>query len=451
MRYLAADFGAGSGRVIVGTVGREGVVLEEIHRFPNRQVRLGGVVHWDFLSLFEELKQGLKKAFSRYDDIYSIGVDTWGVDFGLLDARGRLISNPVCYRDLRTHGILAQVDKKISREDLYACTGNQLMEINTAFQLYSMVLHGDPLLTSARKLLFMPDMFNYFLSGVAVNEYTIASTSQLLHPGKRCWAKEVFEVLGLPLSWMQPVVPSGTILGELLPEVVSETGGNGVKVIAVGSHDTASAVASIDVPGNNWAFISSGTWSLMGIKMPEPVLTPVAMELNYTNEGTVDGEFRLLKNITGLWLLQQVMKEWEAEGIAVAYGDLIDAASRSDLNSTVDVDDAGFSNPRSMREAIAAYCAATGQQPPVEPGEYMRCIVLSLAKKYAEVKEQLEQISGRRIDTIHILGGGSRNTLLNRLTGELTGCRIITGETEATAIGNIMVQNRTRLNREYGL
>lgn len=448
MKYIAADFGAGSGRVIVGEVVAGKVDLEEVHRFSNRQIRLGGTVYWDFLALFEELKVGLKRAFARYDDIYSIGVDTWGVDFALLDGQGRLLANPVCYRDSRTHGILPKVFEKISREELYLETGNQLMEINTAFQLYSMVLADDPLLALATKLLFTPDLFNYFLSGVAVNEETIASTSQLLHPEQRIWADRLFRTLGLPRALMQPVVPSGTVLGALLPEVVAETGGHGVKVVAVGSHDTASALASLEATGDNWAFISSGTWSLMGIKAAQPILTPLAMELDFTNERTVDGEIRFLKNITGLWLLQQVMKEWEAEGLCLEYEELIEAAENSSFQSVVDVEAGVFANPRSMRKAIATYCQKTAQEAPMLPGDYMRCIVLSLATKYAEVKLQLEEVTNRQIDTIYILGGGARNRLLNRLTGELTACRIVVGETEATAVGNILMQHHSRIKNQ---
>lgn len=440
MRYIAADFGAGSGRVIVGTVTGEKVELDEVHRFPNRQIYVGGTLHWDFLALFEELKTGLKKAFAKYDGIAGIGVDTWGVDFGLLDSRGHLLSNPVCYRDSRTNGILEKVFRVIPEAELYRLTGNQFMEINTAFQLYSMVCDDDPLLKAADKLLFTPDLFNYFLTGVAVNEYTISTTSQLYRHATGGWAADVFSKLGIPQRLMQKIVPSGTVIGKLLPEIAAETGGKNVQVVAVGSHDTASALASIRAQGDNWAFISSGTWSLMGIETEEPILTREAMECDFTNEGTVNGKIRFLRNITGLWLLQNVVRELELKGEKCEYAEMIAEAGQSGLPSVVDVDDPCFNKPESMCEAIAGYCRQRGMQPPRTKGEFMRCIVLSLATKYAEVKDMLEKCSGRKIDTIYIVGGGSQNGLLNRMTEELTGARVVAGAAEATAIGNILCQ-----------
>ncbi len=439
-RYIAADFGAGSGRVIVGTVGGGKVELEEMHRFPNRQVYLGGTLYWDFLALFEELKTGLKKAFAKYDGIVSIGVDTWGVDFGLLDSRGRLLSNPVCYRDKRTNGILGKVFEAIPESELYRLTGNQFMEINTAFQLYSMVRKDDPLLKAADKLLFTPDLFNYFLTGVAVNEYTISTTSQLYRHATGGWAEEVLSKLGIPRHLMQEIVPSGTVVGGLLPEIAAETGGKGVQVVAVGSHDTASALASIQAEEENWAFISSGTWSLMGIETERPILTPEAMACDFTNEGTVNGKIRFLRNITGLWLLQNVARELESKGEKCRYAEMIAEAEQSGLQSVVDVDAPCFNKPESMCEAIVDYCIQRGMQPPRTKGEFMRCIVLSLATKYGEVKRMLEKCSGRKIDTVYIVGGGSQNSLLNKMTEELTGVRVVTGAVEATAIGNILCQ-----------
>lgn len=440
-RCIAADFGAGSGRVIVGTIQPGGEIeLDEVHRFPNRQIQLGDTIYWDFLSLFEELKTGLKKAFSKYNEIISIGVDTWGVDFGLIDQQGHLISNPVCYRDSRTTGILKEVFKVIPKNELYALTGNQFMEINTAFQLYSMVLNNDPRLKIADKLLFTPDLFNYFLTGVTVNEYTISSTSQLFNHTTHNWANEIFERLSIPQHLMQKIVPSGTIIGNLLPEIAIETEGKEIKVITVGSHDTASALASIEATGNNWAFISSGTWSLMGIEIEKPILTTEAMKCDFTNEGTVNGHIRFLRNITGLWLLQNLIKEWKSQGEKCEYTDLISEAEQCTLSTIVDVDAPCFNNPKSMREAICHYCSEKGQTIPQTKGEFMRCVVLSLATKYAEVKNMLEKCSGRHIDTIYIVGGGSQNRLLNQLTEQLTGARVVCQAVEATAIGNIKIQ-----------
>ncbi len=438
MRHVAVDFGAGSGRVIVGEVLPERTKLEEVHRFPNRQVRMGDRLYWDFLYLFEEMKTGLRKAFRQYPDIVSIGVDTWGVDFGLIDRQGRLLGNPVCYRDSRTSGILEKVYQVISREELYAQTGIQLMEINTAFQLYSMVLSGDPMLQAADKLLFMPDLFNYFLTGRAVNEYTIATTSQLY--GKDGWADEVFTRLGIPRNIMQEVVPAGTVIGELTEEVAAEIGGKGVKVIAVGSHDTASALASIEAEGDGWAFISSGTWSLMGVQTTEPIFTEKALQCDFTNEGAVGGKIQFLRNITGLWLLQNLMKEWEAEGNKPSYADLLREAGESRYDIIIDVDAPCFSHPANMGQAIRQYCTERGWTPPATQGEFARCIMRSLAHKYHEVKRLLEQCTGKCIHTLHIVGGGVQNYLLNRLTEMFTGAYIQCGAVEATAIGNIKVQ-----------
>ena len=446
MKYIAADFGAGSGRVIVGEQTPTGITLDEVHRFPNRQITLGGTVYWDFLSLFEELKTGLKKAFSKYDDIVSIGVDTWGVDFGLIDCNGALLSNPVCYRDGRTAGMLDKAFQSIPKAEFFALTGNQFMEINTAFQLLAMKEREDVALEVAEKLLFMPDLFNYYLCGVAANEYTIASTSQLLNPSTREWADEVFHRLGLPKRIMQKIVPAGKALGELLPDVAEEVGAPaGVKVVTVGSHDTASAIASISPEHpDNWAFISSGTWSLMGIDTPSPIVTPEALAADFTNEGITNGHISFLRNITGLWLLQNVEQEWKAAGETYTYASLIADAEKSKIESIVDVDAPCFSKPRSMSVAICDYCQSHGMAVPQTKGDFMRIICQSLASKYADVKTKLEQCCGKKVDTIYVVGGGSKNALLNRLTAEMTGCRVVPCEKEATAIGNIMVQMRVQ-------
>ena len=445
MRHIAADFGASSGRIIAGYYNpdKNKIELDEIYRFPNRQIKLGNTLYWDFLYLFEELKTGLKKALYKYDDIVSIGADTWGVDFGLIDKSGHLISNPVCYRDSRTSGILEKSFSIIPKEKFYKQTGNQFMEINTVFQLYSLVLNNDPILKIADKLLFMPDLINYFLTGIALNEYTISTTSQFYNPHTKNWAFEIFEELNLPIHLMQKIIPSGTIIGDIKQNIIEDSCNKNLKVIAVGSHDTASALASIETTEKNWAFISSGTWSLMGIEVKDPIITPKAFEYNFTNEGTVNGKIRFLKNITGLWILQNIIKEWEAEGETCDYNTLVMEAEFSNLKSIIDVDHPGFNNPNSMRKAIINYCENSNQSPPSTKAEFMRCITLSLAKKYAEVKQQLEICSGHKIDHIYVVGGGSRNKLLNKLTEEFTKCKVITGEIEATAIGNIKTQIKT--------
>ena len=435
-RYIAADFGAGSGRVIVGTPSAEGIQLEEIHRFENNQKMIDGHLRWDFYALFNELKTGLKKAFAKYgDEIESIGIDTWGVDYGLLDKDGKLISTPVCYRDDRTKGMLELAFQKLPKEEFFQRAANQFMEINTAFQLLSSVSE----LQSAEKLLFMPDLFNYFLTGKCCNEFTISSTSQLLNSLTHQWDDVIFDRLGLPKRLMQDIVYPGTVIGRLTDELAEEVGGN-ANVVAVGSHDTASAVASISDTSDDCAFISSGTWSLMGTPTEKPIISQEAFDAAFTNEGMTDGRIRFLKNITGLWLIQQLVKEWEQEGYKCDYSDLVKEAEQSTLSSYFDVDDASFMNPDKMSEAIVAYLKERNEDIPVTKGDFMRCICISLAKKYAEVKAQMERCTNKRINKIYIVGGGSRNQLLNRLAAEFTGCEVVRGEVEATAMGNILVQ-----------
>ena len=435
-RYIAADFGAGSGRVIVGTPSAEGIQLEEIHRFENNQKMIDGHLRWDFYALFNELKTGLKKAFAKYgNEIESIGIDTWGVDYGLLDKDGKLISTPVCYRDDRTKGMLELAFQKLPKEEFFQHAANQFMEINTAFQLLSSVSE----LQSAEKLLFMPDLFNYFLTGKCCNEFTISSTSQLLNSLTHQWDDVIFDRLGLPKRLMQDIVYPGTVIGRLTDELAEEVGGN-ANVVAVGSHDTASAVASISDASEDWAFISSGTWSLMGTPTEKPIISQEAFDAAFTNEGMTDGRIRFLKNITGLWLIQQLVKEWEQEGYKCDYSELVKEAEQSTLSSYFDVDDASFMNPDKMSEAIVAYLKERNEDIPVTKGDFMRCICISLAKKYAEVKAQMECCTNKKINKIYIVGGGSRNQLLNRLTAEFTGCEVVKGEVEATAMGNVLVQ-----------
>lgn len=440
MRFIAADFGAGSGRVIVGTLTQtltltQTIELEEIHRFGNEQKMIDGHLRWDFEALFNELKTGLKKAFAKYgDEIKSIGIDTWGVDYGLLDKEGRLIANPICYRDDRTKGMMDAAFQKLPKEEFFQHAANQFMEINTAFQLMS-----ETDLQRAERLLFMPDLFNYFLTGKCYNEFTIASTSQLLNTKTHQWDDVIFERLNLPKRLMQEIIYPGTVIGELTAELAAEVGGN-AKVVAIGSHDTASAVASIKDDGSDWAFISSGTWSLMGTPSKEPIISKEALESDFTNEGMTDGRIRFLKNITGLWLIQQLVKEWEQEGYKCDYSELVKEAEHSSLDSSFDVDDARFMNPEKMSEAIISYLKEENQELPKTKGDFMRCVCISLAKKYAEVKTQMERCTNKKINKIYIVGGGSKNQLLNRLAAEYTQCEVIRGEVEATAMGNILVQ-----------
>ena len=441
MRFIAADFGAGSGRVIVGTwlAASKTIELEEIHRFGNEQKMMDGHLRWDFEALFNELKTGLKKAFAKYgDEIKSIGIDTWGVDYGLLDKEGRLIANPISYRDDRTKGMMDVAFQKLPKDEFFQHAANQFMEINTAFQLMS-----ETDLQRAERLLFMPDLFNYFLTGKCYNEFTIASTSQLLNTKTHQWDDVIFERLNLPKRLMQEIIYPGTVIGELTAELAAEVGGN-AKVVAIGSHDTASAVASIKDDGSDWAFISSGTWSLMGTPSKEPIISKEALESDFTNEGMTDGRIRFLKNITGLWLIQQLVKEWEQEGYKCDYSELVKEAEHSSLDSSFDVDDARFMNPEKMSEAIISYLKEENQELPITKGDFMRCICISLAKKYAEVKTQMERCTNKKINKIYIVGGGSKNQLLNRLAAEYTQCEVIRGEVEATAMGNVLVQVKAR-------
>lgn len=442
--YLAADFGGGSGRLIAGWFEGERLYIEEVHRFGNRQVRLGDRLYWDFPALFEDLKDGLKRAAAKGYDVESIGIDTWGVDFGLIDRDGCLLGNPVCYRDSRTKGVLDEVFKTLDATEHYATTGIQVMEINTLAQLVSM--KGSAQLEAAHRLLFMPDLFSYFLTGVANNEYCIASTSELLDARSRNWSWETIRALGLPEHIFGEIVMPGTVRGYLREDIASETGLGRVKVVAVASHDTASAVAAVpDLLSSGEeqgpaAFLSSGTWSLLGVLLPQPILSEEARQASFTNEGGVDGSIRFLQNITGLWLLQRLMAEWAEQGDKQSFDVLLPAAEATCIDAIIPVADEAFMNPPSMEEAIKAYCRESGQAVPQTKAELTRCVLQSLAEKYREAIAHLNTLLPRPVSRLHIIGGGSQNQLLNRLTAEATGLEVVAGPVEATAMGNILVQ-----------
>lgn len=441
MRYIAADFGAGSGRVIVGNISDGKLSLEEVHRFANRQIKAGKHFYWDFLSLLQELKTGIAIAAKKYKNIAGIGVDTWGVDFGLLDEKGNLLGNPVCYRDARVSGMMEKAFEKISSERIYNISGIQFMEFNTIFQLLSMQLQNDPQLSMAKDLLFMPDLFNYFLTGIKKNEYTDASTSSLLDANTKTWSKEIIDALQIPGHIFQEIIHPGELVGQLTNEICEELCCSPIDVFAVGSHDTASAAAATYTKGHSTAFLSSGTWSLMGLHLDKPVLTSEALALNITNEGGIDNKITFLKNITGLWMLQNVVKEWEHNDYETDYAVLIEEAMQAKaFRALVDPDDKDFAKPKDMRQAIVSYCNKTGQQAPVTKGEFVRVIIESLALKYREVVQKIQQSTGVQIEQIHIVGGGSQNEMLNQLTADATGLPVIAGPVEATAIGNIIVQ-----------
>ena len=441
--YLAIDFGGGSGRVIAGYASDDGLQLDTIYRFRNRQVRMGGHIYWDFLSLFEDMKIGIRMASDKGYKIKSIGIDTWGVDFGLIDKNGNLLGNPVCYRDGRTDGMPGKVFGLINQSEHYSVSGTQVMDINSLFQLYAMKEEASPLLDVADKLLFMPDLFSYFLTGVANNEYSIASTSELMDIKARKWNYELIRQLGLPERIFCDIVMPGQERGMLKPEIKEELGLDyDVKVMAVASHDTASAVYAVPESGDGkvTAFLSSGTWSLLGVVLDEPVLSEEARVNGFTNEGGVGGKICFLQNITGLWILQKLMSEWETEGICIDYDVLITEAENANISSLIDVDDNMFVSPVNMAEAIAAYCNENRQQIPATRGEYVKCVLMSLAERYKKGIEGLNRLLPKPVERLHIIGGGSQNKYLNRLTATATGLEVNAGPVEATAIGNIMVQ-----------
>lgn len=439
--YLAFDLGAGSGRAIVGYFKDGKIHLDEMLRFENRPVKLNDTIYWNFLSLFDNIKKGIALAQHKGYELQGIGVDTWGVDFGLLDKSGNLIANPVTYRDRRTEGMSKEAFKSVSKEEMYRSSGIQLMEINTLFQLLSLKKKNDPSFQIADKLLFMPDLINYFLTGKSANEYTIASTSQLLNAETKDWEKSLFQALNLPVQFMEKVIYPGEIIGGLIPEIAKETGAKQAKVVAVGSHDTASAIGAIPEEGENWAFLSSGTWSLLGILTEKPILTKEALENDFTNEGGIDNKILFMRNITGLWLLQQLIAEWERGEEKQLYENLLsEAANTKPFQSIVNSDDALFANPAKMSVAIQEYCKRTNQFIPRTKGELVRCVLESLAMKYYFVMQKLSACSGRTIEKLHIVGGGSQNNLFNQFIADALNMEIVVGLIEATAIGNIMQQ-----------
>lgn len=442
--YLAIDFGGGSGRVIAGQIRDKRLEMQEIHRFPNRQIRLGGHVYWDFLSLFEEMKTGIRKAVGKGLHIRSIGIDTWGVDFGLIDRAGSLLGNPQCYRDPCTEGMPEAFFQDVSPEEHYRESGIQVMPINTLFQLLALQRENPGRLEAADRLLFMPDLFSYFLTGNADNEYCIASTSELLDASQRTWNWALIDRLGLPRRLFGRIVLPGTSRGKVLPEVAAELGlPDDTEVIAVGSHDTAAALFAVPFPAgrtSRCAFLSSGTWSLLGVELERPILTEEARQAGFTNEGCVGGHIKFLQNITGLWILQQLMKQWEAQGADISYDTLLGTAAESTLASLIDVDDPRFTNPADMQQTLAEYCRETDQQVPETKGDYVRCVLRSLAARYKKGIDGLNALLPEPVEQLHIIGGGSRNRLLNRLTEEATGVPVVAGPVEATAMGNILVQ-----------
>jgi rhamnulokinase len=442
LSYLAFDLGAESGRLMLGRLNSGRLELIEVHRFPNRMVNIGGSLHWDVRELFREMRLGLRLCSEKHTRTpASIGIDTWGVDFGLLDEHDELLDLPFTYRDKRTEGAIEGFAKLIPRRKLYELTGVQMISINSLFQLYSMVRDHSPQLARARHLLFMPDLFNFLLTGKKQSEFTFATTSQLLSPRTRGWEKEILAALGISPSIMPDIGLPGTDIGPLLDSVRAETGLENTLVRAVGSHDTASAVAAIPATASDFAYISSGTWSLMGIESAEPLITEISYRHNFTNEGAVDGGFRVLKNITGLWLLQECRRCWSNDDQALSYEELIRQAEQAEpLRTVLDPDHPGFVNPDDMPRAITESCRVCGEPLPENTGQFVRCILESLALAYRHTLVQIKEIRAAPVERIHVIGGGSQNTLLGQMTADATGLPVFAGPGEATAVGNILVQ-----------
>ena len=432
--YLAIDLGAESGRALLGSLSGHRLSVEELHRFPNTPVRVQGALYWDILRLWHEIQHGIAiAARDRKLTLDGIGVDTWGVDCALLGSDGLLLDNPRHYRDARNNGMMEKVFEAVPRDQVFGYTGIQFMQINTLYQLYAMRFAGTPTLGVAARLLSIPDLFNYWLTGVARSETTIASTTQFFNPESMTWATELLQRLDLPVHILSELVTPGTQLGKMLEPPHAP-------VYATAGHDTAAAVVAVPaVGGDNWCYISSGTWSLMGLELDRPVINAQSLAANYTNEVGVSGKIRFLKNIAGLWLLQECRKAWTLEGREYSYEHLTRlAAEARPFSAAIDPD--AFLEPGGMPEKIAAWCRSKGQAPPATDGEFARAILESLALRYRNVVENLEALAGRKIEVIHIVGGGSRNALLNQFVADCTGRRVVAGPSEATAIGNILVQ-----------
>ena len=445
--YLAIDMGASSGRHLVGRFDGRRLRLEEVHRFENGPVDLGGRQYWDLPGLWSRVRQGLTAAAAAAggDAIVSVGVDTWGVDFGLLGRNDELLGNPYHYRDGRTNGILERAFSIVPREEIFRHTGLQFMQFNTLYQLLAMKLGKSPLLDVAETLLLMPDLMHWLLTGVKCNEMTEASTSQFYNPVKCGWAAELLEKFGLPTHILGRIVQPGTKIGPLRGVLAAETGLR-AQVVLPGTHDTASAVMAVpshSKPGErpDWCYISLGTWALMGIESPAPVINDLVLQRNFTNEGGVGNTIRLLKNITGLWLVQECRRVWGQRARALTWEDLNRlAAAAEPLVSFINPDAADFLAPENMPRAIADFCAKTGQTVPQDEGAVLRCALDSIAMKFRHVLGMCEELALGRIATIHIVGGGTQNRLLCQAAADASGRSVVAGPVEATAIGNIMVQ-----------
>jgi rhamnulokinase len=440
--FLAFDLGAESGRVVLGRLVAGRLELQEIHRFPNAPLQTEGALQWDVQTLWKEMKHGLALAVQASGNaLVSLGVDTWGVDFALLDRAGNLLGNPFHYRDHRTEGMVEVACSILPRSEIYAQTGIQIMPLNSLYQLLALVKSGSTQLAEAHTFLNMPDLFNYWFSGMKASEFTIATTTQCYNPRTNHWALGMLESLRIPTGIFGEIVPPGTLLGEVQAGVAAETGATGLKVVAVASHDTQSAIAAVPTATEGYLFLSSGTWSLMGTEMVQPVINSDSLKINLTNEGGYDGKFCLLKNIVGLWILQECRRQWAGLDRQYSYDELTHLAeSAAPHRAFIDPADPRFLPPGDMAGRIQVFCRETGQLIPQTYGEIIRCILESLALEYRQVANQISNLLGRSLPVIHIIGGGSHNAMLNQFTANATGRTVIAGPAEATATGNIMVQ-----------
>lgn len=435
--YLAIDLGAESGRTIVGSLDEGKLTLTETHRFANGPARLNDGLHWDVLRLWSDIRDGIGKS----KNIESIGLDTWAIDFALLDKNNSLISNPFHYRDARTDNMMNAAFKRMPRAQIFNHTGIQFMQINTLYQLLAMVEQKSPLFEIAKTFLTIPDLFNYWLTGELTNEFTNATTTQCFDPRKRDWSASVLAAMEIPSHLFKPVTDSGTQIGTLIPSVAEETGAGPVPVILPACHDTGSAVVAVPARNENFAWLSSGTWSIMGAEVSEPCLNEKALDYNFTNEGGVFGRWRLSKNIMGLWLVQECRREWMRQGAEISFESLTQLAAESEaFLSVIDPDVDEFLHPGDMPTRIQKFCVETNQRVPQTKGQIIRVALESIALKYRLVLERLEELTGKHLDPIHIIGGGTKNNLLNQFTADSTGRTVITGPVEATAIGNILMQ-----------
>ena len=435
--FVAIDLGATSGRVILSTIYDGKIEMEEIHRFPDTIIQMQGHFYWDLPAIYKSVIEGLRKVAERNIAIESIGIDTWGVDFALFGKDGLMLGLPYCYRDPHTTDAPEKFFERMSRRELYDKTGIQIMNFNSVFQLDTLRRNASSALEAADKILFIPDALAYMLTGEMITEYTIASTAQMIDPRTKEWDKDILSMLGLTSQHFGPITMPGTQTGTLTEEVQSLTGLGAVPVVAVAGHDTGSAVAGTQLSGDGAAYLSSGTWSLMGIESKEPIISERSFQLNFTNEGGIEGTIRVLKNICGMWLLERCRAEWEEQ----SYGSLIEQAEQAEpFRSLINPDAPCFANPKSMVETINEYCRATEQPIPQTTGEYVRCIFESLALRYRQVIEMLGEFTAAPLEVIYVIGGGARNMMLNQYTANATNLKVETGSSEATALGNVMMQ-----------